>query len=154
MSAKRSKGRARLLILLVAAIIAVAAIALWPSKGNTTDKDAGTTAAAPSASPSAPSQEQLYFKGISDAVKTGNLPQQALYVSSEIRKGFVKANTPMFPKGTKLVFKTNTLVADTSTTGHITATAGGTDYLVLLLKEKDDSGKLVWHISDTEKVNN
>jgi len=160
---KRSKGRPILVILLIVAGIAAAAIMLWPSKGNTTDK--GTAAAAPSATATQPSPTQLYFNGISKAIKAGDLQQQAQYVAfgpdGKFRADFIRHGVPMFPAGTTVTFRADTLVTDSPNTGGVKATSTTTDkngavvkttYTVLLVKEKDSAGNAVWHISDTEEV--
>lgn len=135
---------------LLLACIAAVAIILWPSEGSSADKNTDTPQA--KATPTAPSATAQYFNDISKAVKAGDLQQQASYVAEYVRQDFLRGGVLMFPKGTTVAFQEDTLVAETPTTGHIKATVSGTRYVVLLVKEKDSAGHMVWHISDTEEV--
>jgi len=141
------KGRVRLVVGLLIAAVAVAAIVLWPSKGNSADKSPSKSDV--KASPTAPSATQQYFNSLSQAIKVGNLEQQKLYVAEKFQASFT---TPMFPKGTTVTFQADTLISDAPNTGSIKATADGQVYTVLLVKELNEStGKYVWHISATKE---
>lgn len=169
MSSNRRMGRGRqparrwpavLGVLLIAALIAILAVMQKPSGGTNKGKAAATPSA--SASATAPSKVQRYFDGISKAIRNGDLHQQSLYVADQFRGDFVTRGVLMFPKGTMVTFKANTLVTDSPNTGGVKAvstvhdkngTTVSTNYVILLLKEKDASGHTVWHITDTEKDN-
>lgn len=147
MSSRAKKGLA-----LVAVGVAVALVViLWPTKSSGTSQD-NKPRATPTASATADSETTRYFKGLSKAIQNGNLTAQSVYVADQVRADFVAGGVLMFPRGTSIVFQPDTLVAETATTGHIKAVSNTTHYVVLLIKEKDGRGKLVWHISDTEEV--
>lgn len=142
------KGRVRLIVGLLIAAVAVAAIVLWPSKSD--NDDASTKTPQTKASPTAPSATQQYFDGLSKAIKAGDVEQQRSYVAERFQPTFT---TLMFPKGTTVTFRADTLISDAPNTGSIKATVNGQVYTVLLVKELNEStGKYVWHISDTEEA--
>lgn len=137
-----------LAIVLVLVCAATAAIILWPSKGNSADESRSKPDV--KASPTAPSATQQYFNSLSQAIKVGSLEQQRSYVAERFQPTFT---TPMFPKGTTVTFRADTLISDAPNTGSIKATVNGQIYTVLLVKELNEStDKYVWHISDTEEA--
>lgn len=138
------------MLALVAA--AAAAVVIWVLPNDSSaSKDPASGIA--TAAPSKPSKTQQYFNDLSKAVKNGELDKQAPYVAKAARSAFVQGGVLMFPKGTKVTFLTDTLVADTSTTGHMKAVANGAVYTVLLVNEKDtSSAAATWHISGTVEV--
>ena len=152
------KGRIRLVVGLLVAAVAVAAIVLWPSKGNSADK-AGQQ---PTATPThvVKSADQQYFDSLSQAIKAGDLQKQATYVAlgpdGKFRANFIQRGVPMLPKGSTVTFLANTLVTDSPNTGGVKAVVvkNGvkSTVSVLLLKEKDNAGHMVWHITDVEKA--
>ena len=157
MSPQRKKGLLRLLGVAVFVAVVAAVVFFWPFKSDNTPGTEAEAAPKPSPSATAPDQTTLYFNGVSKAIKAGDLQQQSQYVANNFRADFIQGDVLMFPKGTTVKFERNTLVADSKATGHIKAVASTngttTHYVVLLDKETDSTGRSVWHISHTEKVN-
>lgn len=149
----------RLFGVLVFVGIVAAAVIFWPFKS---DNATGTEAKAGTPTPSAttPSSTQLYFNSISKAIKDGDLQKQATYVAlgpdGKFRADFVRRGVLMLPKGSTVTFLADTLVTDSPNTGGVKAivvkNGVKSTVTVLILKEKDSTGRMVWHITDVEKA--